>query len=255
MSFVHRLAKRIDYLGSHLCVGLDPRPDLIQGDLWDFLRQVIDETAGVAAAYKPNIAYFEALGLPGHRLLEQAIARARDYAPVILDAKRGDIAETMACYARACFDLWGADAVTLNPYLGYDSLAPFLACEGKGLYLLAITSNPGAADLQALTTDQGPVYARVGDFARRAAGSPAAVGLVAGLTNLDEAAVASLPDVPLLIPGLGAQGGDPARLRALRRTAPLLVNASRAILYGPESTTFAQRAQTARDAIEAALHA
>ncbi len=122
--YEERLAARIRAADSRLCVGLDPRPDRIDGPVEDFVRRVIDETAPSVAAYKPNAAYFEALGLPGLRLLEQLRGWIPDDIPLILDGKRGDIPETNRAYARACFDVWGADAVTVNPWPGFDSLEP-----------------------------------------------------------------------------------------------------------------------------------
>ncbi|MGY8687718.1 MAG: orotidine-5'-phosphate decarboxylase, partial [Verrucomicrobiales bacterium] len=138
MTYAELQLERIRSIQSNLCVGLDPRPDLIEGDMEAFVRQVMEETAPYAAAYKPNMAYFEALGSKGIAILERVLADRPKEIPVILDCKRSDIGETQKYYAKACFDHLGVEAVTLNPFLGYDTLEPFLAYEGKGLYRLTI---------------------------------------------------------------------------------------------------------------------
>lgn len=241
MRYSERLAARIQASGSRLCVGLDPRPErhggTVQG-VEDFLRRVIEDTAEFAAAFKPNSAYFEAMGSDGVAMLEQVIEFIPDEIPVILDVKRSDIGETQRRYARACFDEFGAAAATLNPFMGYDSLEPFLDEAGKGVYVLAVTSNPGSADLERQELRDGrKVYELVGEFARRAQeeGRATEVGLVVGLTNAADEVLASLPDVPLLIPGLGAQGGDLQAMKGSGRTAPNVVNVSRGVLYPPEN--------------------
>ena len=146
-----QLAARSDETGSNLCVGLDPRIEHHGHDLLEverFLDQVVEQTLSKTACYKPNIAYFEAMGPEGLMMLNRVLDRIPERVPVILDAKRSDIGETQRRYAEACFEGFGADAVTINPFMGYDSLEPFLDYEGKGIYLLALTSNPGSADLQ-----------------------------------------------------------------------------------------------------------
>ena len=143
------------------------------------------------------------------------------------------IGETQKYYARAFFEHWNVDAVTLNPFLGFDTVEPFLAYEGKGVYLLAVTSNPGAADIEMKRCADGRyVFEHVQDMVARAAGLPGDVGLVVGLTNASEDVQARIADVPLLMPGLGAQGGDLRLLADSRRKAPVVVNVSRGILYG-----------------------
>src|SRR5690606_23146235 len=151
MTYAERLQRRIDETGSALCVGLDPRLDRhpTLEELRSFCERVIEETAPYAAAFKPNLAYFEALGVPGYQLAETLIGKLKNTdVPIILDAKRGDIGTTQEHYAKAYFDLWDVDAVTLSPYMGFDSVEPFLQYPGKGVYLLGVTSNPGAADLE-----------------------------------------------------------------------------------------------------------
>jgi orotidine-5'-phosphate decarboxylase len=256
MRFIEKLAARIATSQSHLCVGLDPRPDLIKQPLRDFLLRVIADSAPHAACFKPNIAYFEALGSKGLALMEEVLTFIPRDIPVLLDVKRGDIGETQKYYAKACFDTWGVDAVTLNPFLGYDSIEPFLDYAGKGLYLLAVTSNPGAADIEMQPLAGGRrVFELVGDMARRAAGSPADVGFVVGLTNAGADILAALPDAPLLVPGLGAQGGDVNALLGSGRTAPVLINVSRGVMFPGEGTGVADAAAQWKAKIESALQA
>ena len=157
MRYGERLKARIESTGSRLCVGLDPRPG--EGGIEavpDFLKRVIDETWQHAAAFKPNMAYFEAMGLRGIEILENLLGAMPKEVPVILDAKRSDIGETQKYYAHSYFAHWKVDAVTLNPFLGYDSIEPFLGWEGKGIYLLAVTSNAGSADFQRQTLADFP---------------------------------------------------------------------------------------------------
>lgn len=244
MRYAERLQQRIARTGSRLCVGLDPR--LVEGRLADaraMLLQVIAETSPHAAAFKPNTAYFEAMGSEGVRLLEDVLDAVPDDIPVILDAKRSDIGETQKQYARACFDRWQADAVTLNPFLGYDSIEPFLDHDGKGIYLLAVTSNPGSADFQRQSLADGRrVFELVTALGERARSEQrlADVGYVVGLTQ-DDDVFSRMPPAPLLIPGLGAQGGDLASL-ASRRGLPDVVNVSRGILYAGDNRGFGERA-------------
>ncbi len=250
MTYARRLQQRIADIGSALCVGIDPRLDRHDSvaALGSFCERVIGETAGFAAAFKPNLAYFEALGVPGYQLVEDLIAKMKATgAPVILDAKRGDIGTTQEHYAKAYFENWDVDAVTLSPYMGYDSVEPFLQSPGKGVYLLAVTSNPGAVDLELRDLADGRrVFELVGELAARAAATPAgegSAGLVLGLTNASGDILDRLPDVPLLIPGLGAQGGDLEALRGAKRSAPSVVNVSRGILYADEHLSFAEKAR------------
>lgn len=244
MTFSEKLQQRISKIGGGLCVGLDPRPELIRGSVKDFLLQVIEETAPFAAAFKPNSAYFEATGSTGFRLLEEICAAIPSGIPVVLDAKRSDIGETQKYYAKMAFEAVGADAVTLNPFLGFDSIEPFLSHAGKGLYLLAVTSNPGAADLEMqMLADGTPVYSKVLDMAARASGSPAEVGFVIGLTQAAAPVLQRVPDVPLLVPGLGAQGGEISLLAGSGRRAPVLINVSRGILFAEPERTFAAKAE------------
>ncbi len=222
MRFTEKLQKRIRKSGSRLCVGLDPRPgEGGASDAKEFLTRVIEETAVWAAAFKPNMAYFEAMGIEGIRVLEEILASMPEEIPVILDAKRSDIGETQKYYAQGYFNGWNVDAVTLNPFLGYDSIEPFLDYEGKAVYLLAVTSNPGSADFQQQILQDGrKVFELVTALGERAKseGRETDVGYVVGLTNAEDV-LPKMPDAPLLVPGLGAQGGDLSAL-ARRRIAP-----------------------------------
>lgn len=221
-----------------------------------WLRRVVEETAPYAAAYKPNIAYFEAMGLPGLQLLAELLPDIPSEIPVILDAKRGDIGETQKYYAQAYFERMNVDAVTLNPFMGYDILSPFLNSPGKAVYLLAVTSNGGAADIERQRLADGrKVYQLVGDMVERARREGAAtdVGLVVGLTNADSRLFTELPDAPLLIPGLGAQGGELTALSGRKNMAPALINVSRGILYKNPELSFARRAEMYADQIRQAL--
>jgi orotidine-5'-phosphate decarboxylase len=243
MTFAERLARAHETSGSLVCVGLDPDPTKVPQDLagaepfYAFNRRIVDATAGIAAAYKPQIAFYSALGAEDQ--LAASIRYIRERAPaalVILDAKRNDIGNTAEAYAREAFDRYGADAVTVNPYMGEDSVRPFLSRPDRGAILLCRTSNPGARDFQDLLVDGLPLYRRV---AERAAGQWNAHGnlmLVVGATYPREMADLrrAHPEVPFLVPGIGAQGGDlDATLAAGldARGAGLLINSSRNIIY------------------------
>jgi orotidine-5'-phosphate decarboxylase len=246
MRYAERLQKRIEKTGSRLCIGLDPRPgDGGAAFARNFLQRVVEETAVWAAAYKPNMAYFEAMGIEGIRLLEELLESMPDDVPVILDAKRSDIGETQKYYAQGYFAGWNVDAVTINPFLGYDSVEPFLDWEGKAVYLLAVTSNAGSADFQRqVLADGRQVFELVTALGERAKSEERAtdVGYVVGLTNAEEV-LEKFPDAPLLVPGLGAQGGDLAALAGAKRSAPDVVNVSRGILYAADERGFGARAR------------
>ncbi|MFN2462788.1 MAG: orotidine-5'-phosphate decarboxylase [Candidatus Dormibacteria bacterium] len=244
---------------SRLCVGLDPDLDALPSgferspdDVLRFVTSIIEATAQFAAAFKPNSAFYEAMGPAGMEVLQAVIASVPAGIPVVLDAKRGDLANTAERYATACFDVLGATAVTLSPYLGGDSLQPFLERPDRGVFILCRTSNPGADDLQELAVDSGPLYLEV---ARRCRGwnVKGNVGLVAGATRpADLAAVRrECPGMPLLVPGVGAQGGDlsAASLAAAGdgRDQPFLINASRAIAGAGRDIHFQHAAAEAAD--------
>jgi len=258
MTYAERLQKRIEETGSALCVGLDPRPDMTPGGIDampEFLRRLVGETAEYTASFKPNMAYFEAMGMRGIEILEELLQEMPKEVPVILDAKRSDIGETQKYYARSYFENWGVDAVTLNPFLGYDTLEPFLDWEGKGVYLLAVTSNPGSVDFQRRDCEGKALFERVGDLCARAQeeGKLTTPGLVVGLTNADENVLGNLPDVPLLIPGLGAQGGSLDALSGSGRKAPSVVNVSRGISYADGNSDYAGLAKKWAEQIAVSL--
>jgi orotidine-5'-phosphate decarboxylase len=245
MKFSEKLQQRIEVTGSRLCVGLDPRPgDGGIAGIEDFLHQVVDQTWQTAAAFKPNMAYFEAMGLRGIEILDRLLSWMPREVPIILDAKRSDIGETQRYYAQSYFAHWNVDAVTLNPFLGYDSIEPFLSWPGRGIYLLAVTSNPGSADFQRQRLADGrsvfELVTALGERAREQA-HETDVGYVVGLTNAAEV-LEKMPDAPLLIPGLGAQGGDLAGLVAAQRTAADVINVSRGILYANDDMSYGERA-------------
>jgi orotidine-5'-phosphate decarboxylase len=248
MNFREQLVTAQALHGSMLCVGLDPEPAKFpapwQGDatrIFDFCAAIVDATKDLVCAFKPQIAYFAALRAEDQ--LEQLIHHIHEVAPavpVILDAKRGDIGATAEQYAREAFERYRADALTLSPFMGLDSLEPYMRYSGKGLILLCRTSNPGGSDLQAqrLLSDQAGSELLYERIARLAAGEwnrGGQLGLVVGATFPQEVArVRELaPSLPLLIPGIGAQGGDAeATVRAAWRAgAPIIVSSSRAVLY------------------------
>lgn len=237
MTYLEMLNARIAATQSHLCVGLDVRA-ASASEARDLIREVIVQTAPYTAAYKPNAAYFEALGWQGMQLLEELRDLIPADIPLVLDVKRGDIGETQRYYAKACYEIIRADAVTLNPYMGRDTLEPFLEHADKGFYLLGVTSNPGAADIELQKSGDRHIFEIVCGMLE---GQPQG-GLVLGLTNASAETLALIPDVPLLIPGLGAQGGDLQALKATPRKAPPLINVSRGILYAGAGESYAEKA-------------
>ena len=272
MTFIDQLRAAERQNRSLLCVGLDPEPTRfparLKGDankLYDFCARIVDATADLVIAFKPQIAYFAAHRAEGQleRLMEH-IRRVAPQVPIILDAKRGDIGSTADQYAIEAFERYGADAVTLSPFMGFDSVAPYLKYPEKGAFLLCRTSNPGGADLQgqrlASVDGQPLLYEHVASLAQGPWNLNGQLGLVVGATYPAEIerVRALAPTVPLLIPGVGAQGGDAvATVRAgWRADAPIVVNSSRAICYASDGDDFAdaarREAQRTRDGLEAA---
>ncbi|MDW8045673.1 MAG: orotidine-5'-phosphate decarboxylase [Chloroflexota bacterium] len=260
--FFDRLAARTRDVGSYLCVGLDPQPDLHTADeLADFLIPIVEATAPYAACFKPNLAFFEAHGIPGLRSLERVLAAVPRGIPVIGDMKRGDIGSTSKAYARAAFDVWGFDAVTVSPYLGFEGIEPFLSYADRGVYVLCRTSAlAGAADLQSERLASGlRVFEHIAWLVGR---RPERMGLVVGATAAGDevAAVRRLaPAASLLVPGVGAQGGDVETVLRAAGALPgsIVFNVSRGILYPegrparpPEAAAAAERL---RDRIAAAV--
>jgi uridine monophosphate synthetase len=215
MGLFARLEERSRQVNSLLCVGLDPHPAELPEQsataARDFCLRLISATTDIAAAYKPNAAFFEAFGAEGVENLRQVIAAIPNEIPIILDAKRGDIASTAEAYARAAFDVLGADAVTVSPYLGHDSIEPFLRDPQKGIFLLCKTSNPGSADLQDLKVGASsiPLYEHVAHLAQQW-NEQDNIGLVVGATHPEALARlrTAAPDLWFLAPGVGVQGGD-----------------------------------------------
>ncbi|CAE7429563.1 pyrF, partial [Symbiodinium sp. KB8] len=213
--FFVRLKERCEEVDSLLCVGLDPRPSQLPSNTAsaaeEWCKAIIDATAPFVAAFKPNAAFFEAWGAPGFKALQNVIKYVPDDIPVLLDVKRGDIGSTSAAYAQAAFDELGADAVTLSPYMGRDSISPFQR-PGKGMFVLCKTSNPGSNDVQTLAlsgSGAGTVFEAVA-AAAPTWGSPGSIGLVVGATDgnaLQRARLAAPPGTWILAPGVGAQGG------------------------------------------------
>ena len=237
-SFFSSLSSESRRSDSLLCVGLDPSLEIPTPEVLPRMIAVIDATAPFACAFKPNSAFYEARGLEGWTALKQVIAHAHDAGrPVILDAKRGDISSTAEAYAKACFDVLGADAVTVNPLLGGDSVEVFACREDKGVFMLCHTSNPGARDIQEQLIDGRPLFELLAEKAR-AWNTRGNIGLVVGATYPRDACPgrAIVPDTWILLPGIGAQGGDlEAGISAGMNAegSGVLVNVSRAISGGP----------------------
>ena len=277
MTFLDMLRTAERQNRSLLCVGLDPDPARFPAHLkndasriYDFCAAIVEATADTAIAFKPQIAYFAA-----HRAeeqLERLMAHMRRVAPqvpVILDAKRGDIGSTAEQYAIEAFERYGADAVTLSPFMGFDSVQPYLQYHGKGAFLLCRTSNPGGDDLQnqrfASIEGEPRLYEHVARLAQGPWNLNGQLGLVVGATYPAEIERVReiAPTLPLLIPGVGAQGGDAVatvkaglRTQGDETTGPIIVNSSRAILYASAGADFADAArrvaQKTRDELRAA---
>lgn len=262
--FCDRLASVQSDKNSAVCVGLDPDPSRLPTPLRDgrlltdavreFCAAIVDATAPYACAYKPNFAFFEALGPAGHAVLDQVTTAIPDDCLVIGDAKRGDIGNSAQFYAQAIYEDLGFDACTVSPYLGRDSVDPFLEYEETCTFVLTRTSNEGAADLQdACTCDGTPLYRHVAEqVATWSAEAQGTAGLVVGATA--PAALTTLrqacPTLPFLIPGVGAQGGDPEEVMEAAQTerGPVLVNSSRSIIYASDGKDYADAAaEAARD--------
>jgi orotidine-5'-phosphate decarboxylase len=258
--------------GRHLAVGLDPDPRRIPASLApgapdaqrvvEFNRAIVAATAGLAAAYKPNSAFYEALGADGFQALAETIAAIRESAPgavVVLDAKRADIGSTNAGYVAAAFDQLEADAVTVHPYLGGEALAPFLERAEKLVFVLARTSNPGAGELQDLVVGDLPLYRHVARAVARDWNGGGNCGLVVGATYPDElrAVREDVPaSMPILVPGVGAQGGDVAAVVAANRepgSDAYLIAASRSIVYASDGEDFAEAARIAAESLDAEI--
>ena len=254
MKFTDKLLNASRKNKSWLCIGLNPDPELMPGvDVLQFNKTIIEATCDLVCAYKPNLAFYEALGTEGLAILEKTVKYIPGDIPVIGDAKRGDIGNTAKAYARALFSVLSFDAATVNPYLGYDSIEPFINYQDKGIFILCRTSNRGATDFQNLCSNGLPLYEAV---ARKANewNIYGNIGLVVGATYPDELKrVRSIcPEMPLIIPGIGAQGGDLASAVAYgvdARGEKAIINVSRQILYASKEKDFAQAARNMAEKI------
>jgi orotidine-5'-phosphate decarboxylase len=244
MTFIAKLSAAWKSSNSLLCVGLDPDIARFPHDLRDeqdaifsFCKGIIDATADVACAFKPQIAYFAALGAEDQLQAICAYIHEKYPAiPIVLDAKRGDIGATAEQYAREAFERYNADAVTVNPYMGADSIAPYLEWKDRGAIVLCRTSNPGGSDLQFLDSGGKPIYQHVAQLVAEKWNTNGQCGLVVGATFPAELAEVRkiVGDMPLLVPGIGAQGGDIEATVEAGQTANgggMMINSSRAILY------------------------
>jgi orotidine-5'-phosphate decarboxylase len=251
---------------SMLCVGLDLDPKRVpqpfgasSKGLFDFARLIIEATSDIVSAYKPNLAFFEAMGSDGISLLQQICRRIPEDIPVILDAKRGDIGNTSAQYAASLYKNFGADWVTVNPYMGHDSIKPFLDYQDRGVFVLCLTSNPGSMDFQTLNCDGQPLYMRVCEKASQW-NTNQNIGLVVGathpesMTNIRRCS----GEMPLLIPGIGAQGGALEKAvmgGSANFTKTALLNVSRSVLYASKGQDFAEKARESAERIVSKINA
>lgn len=266
MTFKDKLLRAAATNRSWLCVGLDPDPTKMPatiardvGGIEIFLKNIIDATSDLVCAYKPNSAFFEIFGGPGFELLKRTIDYIPGHIPVILDVKRADIGNTSKMYAQAAFDYLGADAITVNPYLGHDSLKPFLDYTNKGVIILCVTSNPSSTDLQKQPIGQFPnnrmmLYEKVAALACQW-NTNGNVGLVVGATSPAELAAVRKSvgdDIPILIPGVGAQGGElESALTAGSNSAGKLaiINVSRSVIYASSGDDYAEKARSSAESL------
>lgn len=262
MTFREKLARAAQTNRSLLCVGLDPDPARVPGnDVAAFLCAIVEATSDLVCAYKPNLAFYEQLGEAGYAALRAVLRAVPSHIPVIGDAKRGDVPHTAQAYARALFDDLGFDAVTANPYLGGDAVAPFLERADRGVFVVCRTSNPGAGDLQDLpVAEEGrarPLYQAVAELAK-GWDTRGNVGLVVGATYPDEMRKLRriCPEMPFLVLGVGAQGAElegAVRAGLDSNGAGIVVNASRSVLYASGGADFAPAARRAAEALRAAI--
>jgi orotidine-5'-phosphate decarboxylase len=253
-TFVEKLQQATQSNNSLLCIGLDPDPNRIPSHLGSgahavvaFNKAIIRATKDIACAYKPNLGFYTLYGHDGIRALQETRRAIPDHIPVILDAKVGDIDVTSAAYARGYFEEMGFDAVTAHPYLGKDGLEPLLRWSDRCVFILAKTSNPGSGDLQDLklanTDPERTVYEHVASQVAEWQGQFGTCALVAGATYPQEVERirALAPDIPMLIPGVGSQGGNlEATVKAALHTGsgPIAINASRSIIYAGEGLNY-----------------
>jgi orotidine-5'-phosphate decarboxylase len=255
MKFTEKLDAAVKKNNSLLCIGLDidlkkiPASLLNKGDpIFDFNKAIIDATRDMVCAYKPNIAFYEMYGIYGMQALIKTIEYASEDVPIILDAKRGDVGHTASAYAKAIFEIYKADATTINPYMGFDSIEPFIEYKDKGIFILCLTSNPGHKDFQVLGKEE-PLYKTVAKNVKKWDVSENC-GLVVGATNPDELKEIRniVGDMPILIPGIGAQQGDlslSVRYGANKKGERAVINSSRNIIFASSGDDFAGAARQA----------
>jgi orotidine-5'-phosphate decarboxylase len=252
MDFREKLCRASEVNKSLLCIGLDPDPFLMPiADVLQFNKEIIAATADLVCAYKPNLAFYEALGVEGLAILKSTIEYIPDEIPVIADAKRGDIESSSLKYATAIFDVLGCDAITVSPYLGYDSLKPFISRPHKGVFILCRTSNAGASDFQDLSYSHlGEVSPLFQLVALKAKGwnTYGNIGLVVGATDSEALRMVRqlCPEMVLLVPGIGAQGGDlevAVRFGVDARGRNAIFSSSRQVLYASKGSDFATAAR------------
>jgi orotidine-5'-phosphate decarboxylase len=267
--FADKLAAAVARNDSLVCVGLDPDtaqvPEAVRARsdwLTFFAAGIVEATADLVCCYKPNLAFYEALGDAGLAGLRATLRAMPDDVPVLLDAKRGDVGVSARAYAAALFDDLGADAVTASPYLGFDTLEPFLAYHDRGVFILCKTSNPGSAEFQDLLVQADgisrPLYEHVARAAARA-NQHGNVGLVVGATHPEafRNVRAAAPDLPFLVPGVGAQGGDLAMAVGEgqdRHGAGVLIASSRAVLYASRGADWQDAARAAARELRQAIN-
>jgi orotidine-5'-phosphate decarboxylase len=251
-TFFDALALRCNSLESSLCIGLDPDPRRLPKHLgagpkavFRFCAEIIEATADNACAFKPNIAFFESIGIEGWNVLQQVLEMIPKEVPVIVDAKRGDISTTGQHYARSVFERLKANAITVNPYMGYDSIEPFLEYRQRGVYILVLTSNKGYKDFQLHKDLYLKVARKIKDWNKYGN-----IGMVVGATKPQflSSILAVAPNIPMLIPGLGAQGGDLDALMSVTAGLPLhhvLLNVSRSIIFASTDKDFGRQARRA----------
>jgi orotidine-5'-phosphate decarboxylase len=265
MSALNNLQKIQQKNRTLICLGLDLDPKKMPSEfagsikgMFDFAHRIIDATSDLVCAYKPNLAFYEALGAEGLSLLKLIRDRIPEEVPVIMDGKRGDIGNTAQYYAESLFDKLRADWVTLSPYMGFDSLRPFLEYKEKGAFILCLTSNAGSKDFQLLDVGGKPLYTVVAERVN-SWNKEQNCGLVVGATHPDQLREIReiAGEMPLLIPGVGAQGGsleEAATLGTNGFQKPAVINVSRSVLYASADKDFAQRARQELERLNAAVN-
>lgn len=264
MNFIDKLNRAVEKNKSLVCVGLDTSPELIPGGMTvlDFNKAIIDATVDLVCAYKPNLAFYEAQGEKGLDTLYKTVKYMPENIPVIADAKRGDIGNTSEAYAKALFDYFNFDAATINPYLGFDAIEPFIKYKDRGIIILCRTSNKGAADFQSLICQYKGNSLPLYEIVAVKAGEwniNHNVGLVVGATYPEELKTIreSHPDIPILIPGVGAQGGDlktAVRYGIDINNRGIIINSSRGIIYAGKGVDFANAARHAAETMRSEIN-